>query len=85
MTLWDLLFLFLQVLRSFLHLQLHSVDEPVGGVGVGEGRGGSKRQRGRMQGGSLRDKQNSATMTGKGSQLTRKQRKVRGLEGISLC
>ena len=52
-----------QVLRTFLQLQLHSVGGPVG-VRGGRGDGGG--------GGTDRDR----TVVGKGSKLTRKQRKV---------
>ena len=63
----------LQVLRSFLHLQLHSVDGPVGGVGGGgggRGRGGK-----RSRDGELHEKRKTL-VTGNSSQLTRKQMKV---------
>ena len=58
----------MQLLRSFLHLQLNSVSEPVGDTGRGKGGGSRKKQRGRDP--------NDVLVTGKGSQLTRKQRKV---------
>ena len=54
----------MQVLRSFLHLRLQSVDEPVGSREGGGG--GNKKQRERDE----------ALPARKGSQLTRKQRKV---------
>lgn len=57
----------LQVLRSFLHLQLRSVDEPVGSMG-GRTKGG--------KGATGSGEKQETAITGGGSQLTRKQRKV---------